>query len=66
MERKPLGSRPEVAKYLHVPVATLERWATRGEGPPYRKVGRHTRYDWNEVDRWLAAQQQGGTGGSAA
>ena len=65
MERKPLGSRPEVAEYLHVPVATLERWATRGEGPPYSRVGRHTRYRWDDVDAWLDAQQQGG-GDSAA
>ena len=66
MDRKPLGPRPEVAEYLHVPVATLERWATRGEGPPYRRIGRHTRYSWVEVDRWVATQEQGGSGSPAA
>lgn len=59
MERKTLASRREVAAYLQVPVATLERWATRSEGPPYRKVGRHTRYVWSEVDAWLTAQHRG-------
>jgi excisionase family DNA binding protein len=55
-----LASRPEVANYLGVPVATLERWAYMGTGPKYRKVGRHARYAWADVDRWLAAQESGG------
>ncbi|MGH3798560.1 MAG: helix-turn-helix domain-containing protein, partial [Pseudonocardiaceae bacterium] len=46
MDRRPLASRGEVAAYLGVPVGTLVRWAYDGTGPPYRRVGRHTRYDW--------------------
>ena len=66
MDRRSLASRPEVAEYLHVPVATLERWAARSEGPPYRRVGRHTRYASTDVDAWLASQQAGGSGTGAA
>lgn len=55
-----LASRPEVANYLGVPVATLVRWAYVRTGPKYRKVGRHARYSWQDVDRWLATQETGG------
>lgn len=60
MERRSLASRAEVAEYLGVPGATLDRWAHRGTGPKYVRVGRHTRYRWADVERWLDAQQQGG------
>ncbi len=55
-----LATRAEVAKYLGVPPATLTAWAYRNKGPRYRLVGRHARYDWADVRRWLDAQQQGG------
>jgi excisionase family DNA binding protein len=58
--RGQLGSREEVAYYLQVPVATLVRWAYKRTGPPYRLIGRHARYDWEAVDRWVAAQTTGG------
>ncbi len=54
------ASRPEVAEYLVVPVATLDQWAYRGTGPPYRIFGRHARYRWSDVDQWVAAQKTGG------
>jgi excisionase family DNA binding protein len=54
------GSRREVAEYLGIPLATLERWAYLGKGPAFVKIGRHTRYDWAGVDSWIAAQPQGG------
>lgn len=55
-----LATRQEVADYLGVPVATLTAWAYRDKGPRYRLIGRHARYDWADVRRWLDAQQQGG------
>jgi excisionase family DNA binding protein len=66
VERRPLATRAEVAEYLHVPVATLERWAYLGTGPNYRRVGRHTRYAWPDVDRWLAEHALQGGGSPAA
>ncbi len=50
---RPLASRPEVAHYLGVPTSTLDRWARLRTGPAYRRVGRHTRYRWTDVEAWL-------------
>jgi predicted DNA-binding transcriptional regulator AlpA len=52
-----LLTRAEVADLLQMPIKTLARWASRGEGPPYLKVGRHTRYDIGELRRWLDDQR---------
>lgn len=54
------GSRADVAEYLDIPAATLDKWAHLGKGPAYVKIGRHTRYRWEDVDAWIAAQRQGG------
>lgn len=43
----------ETAQFLGVPRSTLYQWSYRGEGPKVFKVGRHLRYDPNEVMRWL-------------
>jgi excisionase family DNA binding protein len=56
----PLATRAEVAAYLGVPPGSLAQWAHNDKGPRYRIVGRHARYDWADVERWLAAQQTGG------
>jgi excisionase family DNA binding protein len=48
-----LLSADEVADYLRVPVKTLYQWKWRGEGPPVRKIGRHLRYDADELRSWL-------------
>ena len=56
-DRHPLASRSEVAAYLGLPVATLNRWGTEGAGPRYVRVGRHARYRWEDVEAWL--EQQG-------
>jgi excisionase family DNA binding protein len=48
-----LMSRREVAEYLDVPEATLARWAYVGGGPSYFRVGRHTRYRFEDVIAWL-------------
>jgi excisionase family DNA binding protein len=47
----------EVAELLQVPVRTIYDWRYRGLGPPAIRVGRHVRYEPNEVDRWLASQK---------
>lgn len=53
-----LLTRAEVADLLQIPVKTLARWASRGEGPPYLRVGRHSRYDAEELRRWLNEQRK--------
>lgn len=55
-----LASRAQVADYLDVPEATLTAWAYRKTGPRYRIIGRHARYSWADVERWIAAQESGG------
>ncbi|MDG4809930.1 helix-turn-helix domain-containing protein [Micromonospora sp. WMMD1120] len=56
MKRRPLASATEVSDYLQVPVATLHQWRHKGTGPKCSKVGRWLRYDWADVDAWLADQ----------
>lgn len=46
-------SRREVAAYLRVPEATLARWAYERKGPRFFRVGRHTRYRFEDVVGWL-------------
>ena len=48
----------ETAAYLRVPVGTLYQWRHRRRGPRAFKVGRHLRYDPDEVRAWL--HDQGG------
>ena len=50
-----LLTRPEAAQYLRVHVSTLEKWAMRGEGPPYILVGKGARYPLG----WLRRFTQG-------
>jgi excisionase family DNA binding protein len=53
LNRDALMSPYEVASYLRVPLRTVYRWRTRGEGPRGYRVGRHVRYRIGDVDRWL-------------
>jgi len=55
---RPLASRLEVARYLGLPLSTLERWARLRTGPPYLRIGRHARYRWADVDIWVDAQSR--------
>lgn len=52
----PLGTPEQVAEFLGVPVATLYQWRHRGSGPRASRVGRHIRYRWADVERWLDEQ----------
>lgn len=54
-----LGAPKEVADYLGVPEATLAQWRWRNTGPKWSKVGRHVRYRWSEVEKWLDAHENG-------
>jgi predicted DNA-binding transcriptional regulator AlpA len=49
----PLWTAADMAHFLGVPVKTLYQWKWRGEGPPWKKVGRHLRYDPAEVRKWV-------------
>jgi excisionase family DNA binding protein len=52
-KRDLLLTRAQVAEWLQVPVATLDGWAYRREGPAYLRVGRHARYKASDVQAWI-------------
>lgn len=52
----PLATPEQVSEYLGVPVQTLYMWRYRGTGPRSSRVGRHIRYRWVDVERWLDEQ----------
>ncbi len=54
--RRPLATSAEVAEHLGVPLGTLKQWAYRKVGPKYVKVGRHRRYRWSDIEKWLDQQ----------
>ena len=47
----------EVSEWLGVPIQTLYGWNHRGVGPRPFKVGRHLRYEADDVQAWLADQR---------
>lgn len=51
--RAGLATTAEVAEYLGIPPHTLVQWRYRGTGPRYIRVGKHVRYRWPDVDKWL-------------
>jgi excisionase family DNA binding protein len=55
-----LATTEEVAEYLGMPRRTLDQWRHVGKGPRFSKVGKHVRYRWADVEKWLDANAQGG------
>ena len=52
-----LATSKEVAEYLRVHPQTMDRWASRGGGPTFVKVGGNRRYDWADVKAWVDARK---------
>lgn len=50
-------TRVEAAARLNLKVHTLAAWASRGEGPPFVKLGRAVRYPADELAAWVGAQR---------
>jgi excisionase family DNA binding protein len=55
----------EVAHLLRVPEATLRYWRHRHTGPDSYKIGRHIRYQRNDVQAWVRRQRTTGGPGAA-
>lgn len=53
-----LLSAVELANYLDVPIKTLYAWRHWGEGPIGFTVGKHIRYRWSDVERWISNSVQ--------
>ncbi|NLT55551.1 MAG: helix-turn-helix domain-containing protein [Actinomycetales bacterium] len=49
----------EVSDFLVVPVETLYQWRYLDTGPEAFRVGKHLRYDPDEVRRWLVTKCRG-------
>ena len=43
----------ELSGFLSIPEKTLREWRSKGYGPPWRKVGKHVRYEPSKVRKWL-------------
>lgn len=57
-EHDRLLSAEDLASFLDVPIKTLYAWRYRGEGPIGFRVGRHIRYRWMDVERWIRDRVQ--------
>ncbi len=56
MKNEPMVDINVVAEFLGLPVATVRKWRVEGYGPTGYKVGRHVRYDMQEVRDWVKDQ----------
>jgi excisionase family DNA binding protein len=48
----------DVADLFGVPVETVYQWRRKGTGPRGFRVGRHLRFDPEDVRRWVAEQME--------
>ena len=50
------------SRIVGFPACTLNTWRSRGDGPPFLKLGRHSvRYQRRALFEWLAARQRRNT-----
>jgi hypothetical protein len=49
----PLWTPDDLSKFLSIPEKTLREWRSKRYGPPWRKVGKHVRYEPGAVRAWL-------------
>ncbi len=54
-------SEREIANWLGVSTATLQRWRAQGYGPTWMRLSeRRLGYRTSEIDRWLKSREQPG------
>jgi predicted DNA-binding transcriptional regulator AlpA len=52
----------EASRLVGFPVCTLHTWRSRGDGPPFLKVGRRSvRYQRRTLLQWMAERQRRNT-----
>jgi excisionase family DNA binding protein len=49
----------EVAELLRLPVRTVEDWRLTRNGPPWLKLGRHVRYERDDLLEWVKGRRHG-------
>ena len=58
---RPLIDDKEVARRAGNNVSMWQKLRVTGGGPTFHKVGRLVRYDWADVEIWLAARRRTST-----
>jgi len=53
---EPLLTEADAAKIFNLPTATLRNWRSRGDGPPFVKIGAVVRYRQSDLRDFLEAQ----------
>lgn len=56
MDTRQLATVEDLATYAGVPVKTVYEWNYKRTGPRVLKVGRHIRYRWADIEKWLDGQ----------
>ena len=57
----------EASRIIGFPVCTLHTWRSRGDGPPFLKLGsRAVRYQRRTLLRWMADRQRQNTSDTGA
>lgn len=52
-QKPDLLSPDDLSDLLSIPLATIYRWRSCGDGPRAMKLGRHVRYRMADVELWL-------------
>ena len=50
-------STPDAARYIGLAYATLKKWRSTGDGPPYVRLGTRVVYLVVDLDDWLYAHR---------
>lgn len=58
MDKPRLATVKDLAEYTGVPVKTVYEWNSKGHGPKVLKVGRHVRYRWVDIEKWLEGSSE--------
>lgn len=54
--RQLMLSPEDLAEYVGVPLTTVYKWNSEGTSPVRIRCGKHIRYRWSDVERWLQEQ----------
>lgn len=55
-ERTGLATAKQLAEYLGLDTQTLANWRWKRQGPPWVKLAGTIRYEWPEIEKWVAEQ----------
>lgn len=47
----------QLSKRTPISRVTWQTWRSKGEGPPFYKIGRRCLYKWSDVESWLETRR---------